>query len=243
MTASRSPAPMPPPASSTSSASSAHRRRLQGVGRDLANHVAALRALSEAMPPPSAPRSRFRSCMPPASPIAATAVHVRERGPGRHGRHDPRLPCRPPPHRQAAAGPRSERSAPVSAPATALTASSWARMRLCLHNVATGRELVLDHVIEPAPGTPKTVVVVGGGPGGLEAARVSALRGHRVVLIRGIGRAGRPGPACRPGHLAARASRHCPLARRRDGAARRRCQAQHPGNRQRRRSLRHRMWS
>jgi len=61
---------------------------------------------------------------------------------------------------------------------------------LCLHNVATGRELVLDHVIEPAPGTPKTVVVVGGGPGGLEAARVSALRGHRVVLFEASGELG-----------------------------------------------------
>ena len=30
---------------------------------------------------------------------------------------------------------------------------------------------------------PKNVVVVGGGPSGLEAARVSALRGHKVTLF------------------------------------------------------------
>ena len=30
---------------------------------------------------------------------------------------------------------------------------------------------------------PKTVVVVGGGPGGMEAARVAALRGHKVTLF------------------------------------------------------------
>ena len=31
--------------------------------------------------------------------------------------------------------------------------------------------------------SPKRVVVVGGGPGGLEAAWVAAARGHRVVLL------------------------------------------------------------
>ena len=54
---------------------------------------------------------------------------------------------------------------------------------LCLHNVATGREASLPQVIEPASGARKRVVVVGGGPGGLEAARVAAERGHSVVLF------------------------------------------------------------
>ena len=54
---------------------------------------------------------------------------------------------------------------------------------LCLHNPATGRERTMPHVIEPGPGPRHKVVVVGAGPAGLEAARVSALRGHEVVVF------------------------------------------------------------
>ena len=54
---------------------------------------------------------------------------------------------------------------------------------LCLHNPATGREKTMPHVIEPGPGPQRKVVVVGAGPAGLEAARVSALRGHEVVVF------------------------------------------------------------
>lgn len=53
----------------------------------------------------------------------------------------------------------------------------------CLHNPATGRELTLSHVIARSKGQRRRVVVVGGGPAGLEAARVSGERGHEVSLF------------------------------------------------------------
>ena len=54
---------------------------------------------------------------------------------------------------------------------------------LCLHNVATGRENTIAQNIETQADVTKKVVVVGGGPGGLEAARVCRARGHHVVLF------------------------------------------------------------
>jgi 2,4-dienoyl-CoA reductase-like NADH-dependent reductase (Old Yellow Enzyme family)/thioredoxin reductase len=53
---------------------------------------------------------------------------------------------------------------------------------LCVHNVATSREQQLPHVITPVSSGKRSVVVIGGGPGGLEAARVCASRGHQVIL-------------------------------------------------------------
>lgn len=60
---------------------------------------------------------------------------------------------------------------------------------VCGHNAATGREQILSHII-PFGKARKKVVVVGGGPGGLEAARVSAERGHNVVLFEASDRLG-----------------------------------------------------
>lgn len=50
----------------------------------------------------------------------------------------------------------------------------------CLVNPEVGREREFSAVL-PASAA-KRVIVAGGGPGGLEAARTAALRGHRVVL-------------------------------------------------------------
>ena len=61
---------------------------------------------------------------------------------------------------------------------------------LCVHNAATGREAIVPHVISRTDGRRKTVVVVGAGPAGLEAARVSAERGHAVHVLEATGQAG-----------------------------------------------------
>jgi 2,4-dienoyl-CoA reductase-like NADH-dependent reductase (Old Yellow Enzyme family) len=60
----------------------------------------------------------------------------------------------------------------------------------CIHNPATGREAVLPQIVMPAERGGRKVVIVGGGPAGLEAARVAAERGHRVVLFEAAGRLG-----------------------------------------------------
>lgn len=60
----------------------------------------------------------------------------------------------------------------------------------CIHNPSSGRELQLPQVIERSPDPGRRIVVVGGGPGGLEAARVAAERGHKVVLFEAASRLG-----------------------------------------------------
>ncbi|MBZ7926498.1 NADH:flavin oxidoreductase [Ensifer adhaerens] len=55
-------------------------------------------------------------------------------------------------------------------------------MAFCIHNAATGREETMPHRI-PKAAVRKKVVIVGAGPAGLEAARVSAERGHEVVVL------------------------------------------------------------
>ena len=60
---------------------------------------------------------------------------------------------------------------------------------LCIHNPSTGREATMPHVIARAD-IEKSIVVVGAGPGGLEAARVAAERGHKVMLFEAASQAG-----------------------------------------------------
>jgi len=57
----------------------------------------------------------------------------------------------------------------------------WLRPSItCVQNLALGRE---EEYAQPRVKKPKKVLVAGGGPGGLEAARTAALRGHKVILF------------------------------------------------------------
>jgi 2,4-dienoyl-CoA reductase-like NADH-dependent reductase (Old Yellow Enzyme family) len=60
-------------------------------------------------------------------------------------------------------------------------AASLGRMG-CVVNFAVGREEALDENLIHKADTALRILVVGGGPAGMEAARVAALIGHRVIL-------------------------------------------------------------
>ena len=61
---------------------------------------------------------------------------------------------------------------------------------VCLHNAATGREVNMPQVVARAEHPGRRAVVVGGGPAGLEAARVLGERGHHIVLFEAAPRLG-----------------------------------------------------
>jgi 2,4-dienoyl-CoA reductase-like NADH-dependent reductase (Old Yellow Enzyme family) len=87
---------------------------------------------------------------------------------------DPELP------NKAAAG-RLEDIRPCIACMQGCTDRTWSQLDLtCLTNPAAGREQEWAD-LKPVQAS-KRVLVVGGGPAGMEAARVAALRGHEVTL-------------------------------------------------------------
>ena len=61
---------------------------------------------------------------------------------------------------------------------------------LCIHNAATGREATMPHAIVPSSQAKRSIVVVGAGPAGLEAAKICAERGHKVVLFEAANQPG-----------------------------------------------------
>jgi len=74
---------------------------------------------------------------------------------------------------------RPEDIAPCTACLTCLDGIALHMPMRCRINAALGKEV--EYQITPAK-TKKKVMVIGGGPGGMEAARVAALRGHNVTL-------------------------------------------------------------
>ena len=68
--------------------------------------------------------------------------------------------------------------------------SIYSGQAVCIHNAATGREGSIPHVVPRSTGPRRRVVVVGAGPGGLEAARVAGERGHDVLVLEAASRPG-----------------------------------------------------
>jgi 2,4-dienoyl-CoA reductase-like NADH-dependent reductase (Old Yellow Enzyme family) len=84
---------------------------------------------------------------------------------------------------------REERTRPCVGAGLCFDRASRGGDVICTYNVSTGRERDYPVNIERASSR-KKVVVVGGGPAGMELARVCAERGHNVVLMEANKRLG-----------------------------------------------------
>jgi pyruvate/2-oxoglutarate dehydrogenase complex dihydrolipoamide dehydrogenase (E3) component len=60
-------------------------------------------------------------------------------------------------------------------------AAVWPEDMRCVGNPAVGKERLFEEKLRPT-GTPKNILVIGAGPGGMEAARICAIRGHNVTM-------------------------------------------------------------
>ena len=61
---------------------------------------------------------------------------------------------------------------------------------LCIHNPATGRERFMPHEISILSNRKKKIVIIGAGPSGLEAAKISSERGHEVIVYEAASNVG-----------------------------------------------------
>ncbi len=62
------------------------------------------------------------------------------------------------------------------------SAAVWPEDMRCVVNPAVGKEKLFDEALKPVA-EPKKVLVIGAGPGGMEAACLAATRGHSVTLM------------------------------------------------------------
>ena len=90
---------------------------------------------------------------------------------------------------------------------------SSGRRMACTVNPAVGYERTLSEDLITLAANPAKVLVVGGGPAGLEAARVAALCGHDVTLVEASSRLGGAVGAASPVTSLRAAWRHCRVAR------------------------------